>query len=91
MNTVKNGFQLGRFIHHIFWGRDLTAIVQPCRDFELINLFFGHGKTFQRAFSGFNRSLGQHHGELRYALAMATGVRRLFINRIRNQLDERLK
>jgi hypothetical protein len=48
-------------------------------------------KSGERAFAGGDGRFGQHHGQLRHALAVAAGVGRLLVDGEVDQLDEGLE
>src|SRR6476646_9487313 len=45
----------------------------------------------ERAFRGVVDRLGEHHGELRHALAVAAGIGRFLVDRVVDEVDEGLE
>ena len=91
MDAIINRFQLGSFINHIFRCGDLAAVMQPASDTQLLPLLFIQLKVFVFAITTFAGSFRQHQRNLRHTHAVATGVRRLSINRAGNKFDERIQ
>ena len=62
MNTVIDGFQLGRLIDHVFRRRHFAAIVKPACDVQFVPFVLIEIKISERAVFGFAGRLCQHFG-----------------------------
>lgn len=70
---------------------DLAAIVQQAGQPQFLAVGVGHAEAGHRAGLGVVHRLGQHHRQLRHELAVAPGVRRLFVDADVDQVDQRLE
>ncbi len=87
-NAVENGLQLGRLVDHMHRRRHLAAIVQQAGDLQLVAFLVVEGEAGQRPIPRCRHGFGQHHGKHRYALAMAAGIGRLFVDGQVDHADE---
>mgnify|MGYP004046118825 CR=1 FL=1 len=74
MDAIINGFQFGRLIYDIFWRGDLTAVMQPARDMQLIPIVFREAEILETGVEGLAGRSRQQIGQLWYPLAVSAGV-----------------
>ncbi len=91
MNAVVDGLQLGRLVHHVHRRRHFAAIVQQTRDLELVAVLVAHVEGGQGSLAHVVHGLGEHHRQLRHALAVAARIRGFLVDRRVHQVDERLE
>ena len=91
VDAVVDGLQLGRLVDHMHRRRHLAAIVQQAGDLELVAVLVAHVEGRERPCARVVYGLGEHHRQLRHALAMPARVRRLLVDRGVHQVDERLE
>ena len=91
MDTVVNGLELGRLVHHVFGRGDLAAIVQPRRYVHGFPVVFAQTEIRKRALGLLACRVGKHFGELGHALAVTARIGALGVDRACDELDERLE
>ena len=91
MDSVVQGLQLGRLVHHVLGAGDLAAIMQPGGNTELVALGLGHAEVGKGAAVGLHGLVQQHLRQLRHTLAVATGIGALGIDGVGQQLDHRVQ
>ena len=91
VDAVEDGLELGRFVHHVHRGRNLAAVVQQAGDLELVPILVGHDEVLERAFGALVGSFCQHHGQRGHALAVASRIGGLVVDRRVDEVDERFE
>ncbi|MNF42373.1 hypothetical protein D3C84_234200 [compost metagenome] len=81
VDAVVEGFQLGGFVDHVFRGGDFAAVVQPGGDMQGFPLVVGRLVGHELRGLARGSGLGEHQGQCRDALAVATGIGALGVNR----------
>ena len=91
VDTVVEGFQLGRLVDDILGRRHLAAIVQPPGDVQGLPFVFAQLEIGIRARRALAGRAGQHLGQFGHTLAMAAGIRALGIDGAGHQLNQALQ
>ena len=87
VDAVVDEFELGGLVHDVLGAGDLTAVVQPGAQVELVALFLAHLEAAIGAVGFRAHAVGQHGGQLGHALAMAAGVGALGIDGVCHEPD----
>ena len=90
-DAVEDGFQLGGLVDHVHRRGDLAAVVQQAGQPQLLAVVVAHPEIGQRPRLRRVHGVGQHHRQLGHELAMASRVRRLFIDADIDQVDQRFE
>jgi len=87
VDAVVERLQLGGLVDDVLGAGDLSAIVQPGAQAELVALGIGHAHLGKRPLIGIAHALHQRLGQLRHALAVPARVGALGVDGVGQQAD----